>query len=274
MSYNIEAKLHVLKNGMECVTSAYGPRTIYINGAYNSNFHSGIDLIHRVNGVDEVVAAAAGRVLESRNSITGYSETYASGNYVKLEHGDGYTTEYFHMATGSVTVAAGMTVEKGQVLGRMGTTGWSTGNHLHFGIRINGSTVDPEPYLMGEKEIPAYGGSPAQLQEGAIQLTAAPLYASSTATQRAGTVTGVYFLWSTTAVAGRVRITNSPLNVGRAGQVTGWIDRQYAAIPAEQQTEEPAPEPQNEPAQVTETESRLAAYEKAVAQIREILIKL
>ncbi len=68
------------------------------------------------------------------------------GLYVVLRHGDGFTTRYGHLS--AFTVAAGDTVAAGQVIGLSGNTGYSTGPHLHFEIRVDGVPVDPLPYLM------------------------------------------------------------------------------------------------------------------------------
>lgn len=262
MAYNIEAALHVLKTGGERVTSQYGNRTIYIGGAYNTNFHSGIDLVHRTAGTDYIVAAARGLVTGTRNTVSGYSETYASGNYVSLEHGGGYATEYKHMAKGSVCVSPGDVVKKGQVIGYMGTTGWSTGNHLHFGIRLNGGTVDPEPYLLGQKVILQYEGGQAVMEDQKLILSKVPLYAASTSIKASGTVTGTYYLWSASPVCGRYRITNSVANIGKTGQVTGWIDAAY--VVATQPPEAPA----------SDTDKQLAAYKEAIGKIKVIVSEL
>lgn len=223
MSYNIEARVHVFKNGGERVTSGFGPRTIFINGAYNSNNHSGIDLIHRTLGSDYVVAFARGLVTGTRSNVAGFSESQASGNYVRLQHDGGYITEYFHMKQGSITVKAGQVVEAGQTLGYMGATGWVNGAHLHLGIRLNGTAQNPEPYLLGEKEVPAYTGEKAAAG-GAVRLTNVPLYVSSTAAVPSNKITGLYYLWGPEVVKGRCRITNLPERVGVVGQVTGWIE--------------------------------------------------
>lgn len=268
MAYDIEAALHVLQKGGERVTSKFGTRTIYIGGAWNTNFHSGIDLVQRATGTDYIIAAAPGIVTATRNTISGYSETYASGNYVCLEHGGGYATEYKHMAKGSVCVAAGDTVAKGQALGYMGTTGWSTGNHLHFGIRVDGTAVDPEPYLLGHVNIPEYKGGNTVMAQQQLILTRAPLYAASTSQKAAGTVTGTYYLWSPSPVNGRYRITNSTANIGKTGQVTGWIDALYvmAAQPPAPAEEEPAFDVSED-----NTALQLAACRDALDRIRQIV---
>ena len=70
---------------------------------------------------------------------------------------------------------------------------------------------------------PAENQKPDEEIKGALELYAEPLYISSTATEKAGIVTGTYYLWSNEVIRGRVKITNMPGNIGKAGQVTGWI---------------------------------------------------
>ena len=69
------------------------------------------------------------------------------GEYVVVDHHDGTMTLYAHLSPNSRTVAKGDKVSQGQVLGIVGTTGNSTGLHLHFEVRINGKCVNPLPYL-------------------------------------------------------------------------------------------------------------------------------
>ena len=107
------------------VTSDYGPRTSPTNGA--SSNHKGID-IGAAYGAD-IVAADGGTVLVATYSSSG-------GNYVIIDHGGGLCTVYMHAS--SLTVSAGQTVSKGQVIAKVGSTGISTGNHLHFGVTLNG----------------------------------------------------------------------------------------------------------------------------------------
>ena len=76
-------------------------------------------------------------------TIAGYHPSY--GNYVRIDHGDGYSSLYAHLA--SISVSMGQSVSQGQSLGIMGTTGTSTGVHLHFEIHQNGSLVDPASYI-------------------------------------------------------------------------------------------------------------------------------
>lgn len=146
------------------VSSDYGNRTFWNNvtGKWNSNFHHGIDLTSGTS----IVATARGKVTASRNTIKGYTESQASGNYVTLYHGNGVYTTYCHMRYGSVKVKVGDIVEAGTVLGTKGTTGYSTGEHLHYGVKVNGSWVDPKPYLLGTKSIPQYGSQASSTTTG------------------------------------------------------------------------------------------------------------
>lgn len=81
-----------------------------------------------------VIAAASGLV-----TAAGYSDSM--GNYVVISHGDGITTRYYHNS--SLVVSAGQAVTAGQVISYVGATGWVTGPHLHFEVRINDEAVDP-----------------------------------------------------------------------------------------------------------------------------------
>lgn len=116
------------------VTSDYGKRVSPTSGA--SSNHQGID-IGAPYGSD-ILAAANGTVVYS-----GYSS--ASGNHVIIDHGDGIYTVYMHAS--SLNVSVGATVSAGQVIAKVGSTGISTGNHLHFGVTKNGSYVSPWNYL-------------------------------------------------------------------------------------------------------------------------------
>lgn len=126
-------------------SSDFGWRTIQ----GKKSFHSGIDF----PGGEIIVSVAPGKVVAMRNNIKGYSETYSSGNYVTVDHGNGIKTVYCHMAYGSVKVKVGDSIKCEQEIGTKGNTGHSTGAHLHFGINVNGTYVDPKPYLLGTKKI-------------------------------------------------------------------------------------------------------------------------
>ena len=118
------------------VTSDYGTRISPTSGA--SSNHKGID-IGAAGGAD-IVAAADGTVKAATYSS-------AAGNYVMIDHGGGLYTVYMHAS--SLCVSQGQTVSAGQVIAKVGSTGISTGNHLHFGVSLNGSYVNPWSYLGG-----------------------------------------------------------------------------------------------------------------------------
>ena len=119
------------------ITSPYGPRNTGIPGA--STNHKGVD-IGGVGYTTNVLATKAGIVITSA-----YSPSY--GNYVVVSHGKGNTTLYAHMSSRSVS--EGDTVAQGDVLGVTGSTGVSSGPHLHYEITENGSRVNPLNYLPG-----------------------------------------------------------------------------------------------------------------------------
>ena len=125
MGYILNATVHVLKNGNEYVTSDYGMRTNPVSGTYS--MHNGIDLVSRGSSSDDIAAYAAGVV-----STVSYNEY--RGYYVVIEHDGGFETLYQHLKKDSVTVKKGAPVSKGQKIAVMGSTGQSTGNHLHFEV--------------------------------------------------------------------------------------------------------------------------------------------
>ncbi len=120
------------------VYSKFGYRTSPITG--KKEYHSGID-IGGAYGAD-IVASLAGVVTKATWSSM-------NGNHVVIDHGNGVTTHYLHAS--KLLVKAGDKVKQGQVIMKCGSTGWSTGPHLHFTIRINGAAVDPLKYVSPNK---------------------------------------------------------------------------------------------------------------------------
>ena len=116
------------------ITSPFGYRVSPTSGA--STYHQGVDLDTGTGW--PVVAAKAGRVV-----VAGYGS--AAGNYVKIDHGDGVSSIYMHL--NSYCVSAGQMVSAGQNIGTTGATGVATGDHLHFGIAVNGVYVNPCSYV-------------------------------------------------------------------------------------------------------------------------------
>lgn len=117
-------------NSIGTVTQEYGVKS----SRYSSGIHSGIDIVLNNSNVS---AFAEGTVKE-----TGYNKYY--GNYVLIDDGMAYTHRYAHLADNSITVKAGDYVNAGDKIGVMGSTGNSTGNHLHYEVRnYLGETVNP-----------------------------------------------------------------------------------------------------------------------------------
>lgn len=116
------------------ITSGFGPRNTGIKGA--SKVHKGIDI--GVASGSSVVAAESGTVIASSyNSARGY--------YVMVNHGGGLTTLYQHCTR--ITASVGQQVAKGEEIAKSGSTGISSGPHLHFEVRVNGTPVNPLGYL-------------------------------------------------------------------------------------------------------------------------------
>lgn len=113
------------------ITSHYGPRW--------GSLHAGIDIWNEEESRAVIRAARAGKVIKVEYNNYGY------GNHVVLDHGDGIETYYAHMR--EITVNKGDWVSQGAKLGYMGSTGNSTGYHLHFEIRYQGRPINPLPYL-------------------------------------------------------------------------------------------------------------------------------
>lgn len=118
------------------VTSKFGYRTSPTAGA--STNHKGID-IGAASGTN-ILASKSGTV-----RVATYSASY--GYYVVINHGDGTTTTYAHMSR--ILTSVGKVVKQGEVIGLVGSTGISTGSHIHFEISINGTRVDPLKYFSG-----------------------------------------------------------------------------------------------------------------------------
>ncbi|MBQ8747366.1 MAG: peptidoglycan DD-metalloendopeptidase family protein [Clostridia bacterium] len=127
------------------VTSPFGIRVDPVTGNPRAQ-HDGIDLVlWKGWGALSAVGAAWDGIVKT------VSYDGSRGNYVVINHGGDVETHYYHLANGSVTVALGDHVTAGDVIGQMGSTGASTGAHLHFQLEIHGEPVDPLPYIVGEK---------------------------------------------------------------------------------------------------------------------------
>ena len=116
------------------ISSYFGPRPQPTAGA--STNHKGIDLAAPYGAA--ILASAAGKVTTAT-----YSKS--AGNYIVIAHGNGMSTVYMHCS--ALLVSVGQVVGQGDVIAKVGSTGYSTGNHLHFGIIKNGTYVNPMGYL-------------------------------------------------------------------------------------------------------------------------------
>lgn len=116
-------------------TSGYGTRSDPFRGSSAS--HQGIDLAAPIG--TPIYATAEGTVAEAGYNRGGY------GNLIKLDHGRGIETRYAHLSR--ILVSPGQRVARGQMIGHMGSTGRSTGSHLHYEVRIDGRAVNPIPFM-------------------------------------------------------------------------------------------------------------------------------
>ena len=122
--------------GQSTITSDFGIRIHPITKV--EKMHTGVDISSPMNTT--VVAAQSGTVI--------YADWYGGyGKVVMIDHGGGYTTLYGH--NNSILVTVGQAVNKGDAIAKSGSTGYSTGPHLHFEVRVNGEYVDPIPYVKG-----------------------------------------------------------------------------------------------------------------------------
>lgn len=123
------------------ISSRFGRRPAPLPGA--STFHGALDISGSGYCGTPIYAASGGRV------------TYAGpngglGNYIQIDHGNGYVTGYAHLQNGGIGVRIGQSVGPGQNIGAAGTTGLSTGCHLHFILRQNGTPIDPLAFLQNQ----------------------------------------------------------------------------------------------------------------------------
>lgn len=126
-----------------------------ITQKYKEGTHNGID-ITSVNAAgthvtSDIVAHSSGLVTAVYKSCNKtYTNGSSYGNYVMIDHGNGYSTLYAHLAYGTVKVKKGQEVKRGEALGYMGNTGHSNGAHLHFEVRKDGKKIDPTKFLNAE----------------------------------------------------------------------------------------------------------------------------
>lgn len=119
------------------VSSPYGMRRHPVTGVYK--LHSGTD--YPGLGCGSTIRAAAGGTVTRAGAASGY------GSLVTIDHGGGVQTRYAHMYTRDIRVTVGQQVQPGEVVGLMGSSGWSTGCHLHFEVLVNGNFTNPATFL-------------------------------------------------------------------------------------------------------------------------------
>ncbi len=161
-------KLDTLQDGVIAVPSEKPVRTAAFTSGFGvrsdpfaarAAMHPGIDLAGPIG--TPIYATADGTVLRAGWNSGGY------GNLVEIDHGKGIATRYGHMS--AVLVSAGQHITRGQQIGRMGSTGRSTGSHLHYEVRIDGRPVNPIPFMKSTDYLLAMrAGSGAALDQVAM----------------------------------------------------------------------------------------------------------
>lgn len=141
-------KCRILESNNCIITSKYGKRKLN----NRDDFHHGIDIVKNGYTLDYISAHSDGIVLYTIDNKINQKGSGTYGNYVKIEHQNGYSTLYAHMETG-LLVKKGQIVKKGQRLGYMGESGDAYGKHLHFEVWKNNSRIDPTDYLDSDFEI-------------------------------------------------------------------------------------------------------------------------
>lgn len=171
------------------VTSYFGPRSFKLNGKPYSDVHKGIDLRPtNITYKEEILAFADGTV----TSVQKTGVQYGTGCYVRIKHNNGWQTLYYHLKSGSIVVNKEDKVKKGQKLGVIGTTGQSTGIHLHFQIDKGSSStaIDPYDYVFKDKTFDSGSSKPSKgkFKVGDKVVINGNLYSNSKATTPSGHV--------------------------------------------------------------------------------------
>ena len=144
------------------LTSNFGVRSDPFNG--RARMHKGIDI---PGPVGTPIYATADGVVNRAQWVNGY------GNFVEIEHGNGMETRYGHMS--KLLVEPNTRVHRGQMIGLMGSTGRSTGSHLHYEVRVEGAAVNPLPFVVGNDYLlamntkpPVAMGGPTEKEEESV----------------------------------------------------------------------------------------------------------
>jgi len=150
---------HVLETKNERIISPFGDRSITVDGR-TVRGHDGVDIVPE----GWIITPVSGLVVYVKYNVRGKdtSGLHDLGNYVKIKVNDKYILRFCHLAKCKTLVRVGQTVKAGAVIGYMGTTGFSDGVHLHFGLYdiSNGieTAIDPLPFLEGKMPLTGNGG--------------------------------------------------------------------------------------------------------------------
>lgn len=175
------------EGGLFKLTSAFGYRTHPISGA--ASFHGGVDLVSLNGG--NVAAVCGGSVIrcEQREQATDSGKTWQWGLYVAVACDDGTTQYYCHLSSASVKV--GQRVEAGDIIGVEGSTGYSTGNHLHYEVRSGGNQINAADYLGISNAVGVYGSAGVvKTSQTVAAVQSAPSAAPSTVVEDAAQLIG------------------------------------------------------------------------------------
>lgn len=144
------------------ISSYFGYRDMDDDGE-KEDYHEGMDIRSLQGGKDYIISVAKGTIYATNDTCDnsgGYGNSCGGkmGNYVMISHPNGIYTIYAHLYPGSITVSPGDSVEQGQIIGKMGNSGSSTGYHLHFqieeGARSQANAVDPLLYISPDNPRP------------------------------------------------------------------------------------------------------------------------
>ena len=129
------------------LTSSFGVRSDPFNG--HARMHKGIDI---PGAIGTPIYATADGIVSRAGWASGY------GNLVEISHGNGMQTRYGHMS--KLIVEPNTRVRRGQIIGLMGSTGRSTGSHLHYEVRVDGTAINPVPFIAGSEYLIAMNTKP------------------------------------------------------------------------------------------------------------------
>ena len=165
----------VLKSGKCVITSPYGKR--------GNSFHNGVDIVKEGYQLDYIVAHSEGKVIETKDGLGNMKGSNSYGNYVKIDHKNGYYTFYAHLKKG-ISVKKGDYVKKGDVLGYMSDSGNAYGSHLHFEVRKGNTRIAPTPYLNADLPTPEPTPKPTEKYKVGDTVTINGVFVSSTSDKK------------------------------------------------------------------------------------------